>query len=220
MAKTHKYGIQLPKSVKEAYGLNEENKNNLWRKGMEEEVLKVKAEVAELTTSPENLFRYKEKYLRMIFHIKLGENSRRKSRLFAGGHKKKPPSLITYSFLVSLDLVCICLMIAEIKDLDIQSVDIKTCTRSGPKFGQDEVKVFIIMMSLYGLKSSGAAFRDFLADIMDAMGFKSIIADMDVWIRPATKSYGDQYYDFLFFLCIDDLPAISQDAVSVIREVA
>ena len=32
---THKYGIHLPKSVKEAYELDEENKNNLWRKLIE-----------------------------------------------------------------------------------------------------------------------------------------------------------------------------------------
>ena len=43
---THKYGIRLPNSVKEAYELYEENKNNLWWKGIEEEMAKLKAVVA------------------------------------------------------------------------------------------------------------------------------------------------------------------------------
>ena len=40
---------------------------------------------------------------------------------------------------------------------------------------------------------------------------------MDAWIRPATKSDGDQYYEFIL-VYVDDLLAISQYAVSVIRE--
>ena len=50
-------------------------------------------------------------------------------------------------------------------------------TRDGPEFGQGEGKVLIIMMALYGLKSSGAAFRAFLAEQLGKMGFKSSISD-------------------------------------------
>ena len=56
----------------------------------------------------------------------------------------------------------------------------KIWTRAGPKFGQDKGKVFIIMMTLYDLKSSGAAFREILAERLDEMGFKSSILDPDV----------------------------------------
>ena len=69
----------------------------------------------------------------------------------------------------------ICLLIAALNDLDIQSEDIENAyitapcrykirKRDGPKFVKDEGKVFIIVMALYGLKSSGAAFREFLAE--------------------------------------------------------
>ena len=37
---THKYGIWLPKSVKEAYELDEWNNNNLWWKVIEEDMEK------------------------------------------------------------------------------------------------------------------------------------------------------------------------------------
>ena len=78
-----------------------------------------------------------------------------------------------------------------LNNLDIQSVDIensvltfpcreKIWMRTVPKFGQDEVKVFIIMVSLYGLKSSGAAFRELLAERLDKTELKSSIADPDV----------------------------------------
>ena len=50
------------------------------------------------------------------------------------------------------------------------------------------------------------------------MVFKSSIADPDLCIRPATKSDGEQYYKFIL-VYVDNLLAISQDVVSVIREV-
>ena len=67
------------------------------------------------------------------------------------------------------------LLIAALNDLDIQSADIenayltdscreKIWTIAGPNFLQDEGKVFTIVILLYGLKSSGAAFRAFLAE--------------------------------------------------------
>ena len=71
----HKYGIQLPKSVKEACELDEENSNNLWRKGIEEDIAKLKAVVAELTTSPENLVGCKEIDLHTVFISSLGKTS-------------------------------------------------------------------------------------------------------------------------------------------------
>ena len=55
----------------------------------------------------------------------------------------------------------ICLLVAALNDLYIQSADIenayitapcreKIWTRFGPEFGQDEGKVFIFLMALYG----------------------------------------------------------------------
>ena len=49
------------------------------------------------------------------------------------------------------------------------------------------------------------------------MGFKSIIAEPDVWMREATKSNGEEYYKYIL-VYVDDLLAISSDARSVILE--
>ena len=59
-------------------------------------------------------------------------------------------------------------------------------------------------MALYGLKSSGSAFRSFFYMQLEDMGFKSSIADPAEWIRSATKSDGDQYYGFIL-VYVDDL---------------
>ena len=59
-------------------------------------------------------------------------------------------------------------MIAALNNLDLQAEDIentyltapfygKIWTRAGPEFVMDEVKVFIVVRALYGLKISGAA---------------------------------------------------------------
>ena len=93
------------------------------------------------------------------------------------------------------------LMIVALKDLDLQATDIENSyltapclkeiwTRAGPEFGLDKGKVFILVRALYGLKSSGAEFRGFLAERLYDKGFKSIIEDPDVCMREFTKSDG------------------------------
>ena len=55
----------------------------------------------------------------MIFDVKLGENFRRKARLVGGGHMTTAPRSITYSSVVSRDLVRIALTAAALNGLDI-----------------------------------------------------------------------------------------------------
>ena len=45
-------------------------------------------------------------------------------------------------------------------------------------------------MTLYGLKSSGAAFRDKLASLLHNIRFTPSKVDLDLWIRPDIKSDG------------------------------
>ena len=58
----------------------------------------------------------------------------------------------------------------------------------------------------------------FLAEQLDVIGFNSSIVDPDVWFSPATKVDDEHYYEFIL-VYVDNLLAISQDEVSVIREV-
>ena len=51
------------------------------------------------------------------------------------------------------------------------------------------------------------------------MNFKSSNADPDVWRRPAIKANGEKYYEYLLTY-VDDLLAISEDATSILKEIA
>jgi hypothetical protein len=60
----------------------------------------------------------------VIFDVKMGENIRRKARFVADGHKTKTPVAMTYSLVVSRDLVCIALTISAVNHLVIMACDI------------------------------------------------------------------------------------------------
>jgi len=61
---------------------------------------------------------------------------------------------------------------------------------------------------LYGLKSSGAAWRVHLAQTLQDLGYKSSYADLDVWYRAATMADGFNYYEYVL-VYVDDILTIS-----------
>ena len=69
------------------------------------------------------------------------------------------------------------------------------------------------------MKSPGAVFRAFLAEILDEMSLKSIVVDPDICYSEATKSDCEEYYEYIL-VYVDNMLAISLDAQSIILEVA
>jgi len=67
----------------------------------------------------------------------------------------------------------------------------------------------IIARALYGLKSSGAAWRSTLAATMETLGYRPTQADPDVWIKRATKKDGEPYYK-LMLIYVDDVLHIAE----------
>jgi Reverse transcriptase (RNA-dependent DNA polymerase) len=62
---------------------------------------------------------------------------------------------------------------------------------AGKEFGNNEEgKLIIITHALYGLKSSGAAYRAHFAQTLMDLGFTACKADPDVWMRAAVKING------------------------------
>jgi hypothetical protein len=55
---------------------------------------------------------------------------------------------------------------------------------------EDKGKVCIIVHSLYRLKSTSAAFRVALAQLLQDLGYKSSKANQDVWMCEAVKMDG------------------------------
>jgi len=86
----------------------------------------------------------------------------------------------------------------------------KIFTIAGPEFGSNCGKIFILTRALYGLKSSGAAFRSFLAEHLHDIGYTPSKADPDVWMRPAMKPNGFKYWEYVL-VYVDDILSISHD---------
>jgi hypothetical protein len=66
----------------------------------------------------------------------------------------------------------------------------------------------VIHKALYGLTSSGAAWQNMFAGTLYDLGFKSSLADPDVWKRQPI--HGKHYYEYIF-VYVDDLLVLSTD---------
>jgi hypothetical protein len=112
-------------------------------------------------------------------------------------------------------------LLAALNDLKVAACDIqgayltadcreKIYIKAGPEFGSEEGLLFIIRKALYGLKLSGAAFRAKLAETLHSLHYAPTQADPDVWIRPATKPDGTEYYEYVI-VYVDDIGHASHD---------
>ena len=226
--RTHKYGIQLPHSIEEARKIDQLNNNREWENAIKLEMQNNRVAFEEYDGDPTKLVGYKQITGHMIFDIKLSEGFRRKARFVADGHKTTAPASMTYSTVVSRDSVRILLMIAALNDLDLQAADIqnafltapnleKCYMIAGPEFLDEQGKVFIVRRALYGLKSAPLAFRTFLAQHVEELGFFSSEADPDVWMRPAMAADGHEYYEYV--LCyVDDILCMSKKSKEVMEQ--
>ena len=89
-------------------------------------------------------------------------------------------------------------------------------TREGPDFGSDAGKIMTVVRALYGLKSSGAAFRALLAETLYDLNYRPTKADPDAWLRPAAKPDGFEYY--VLVLCyFDDVLCMSHNAMKTMK---
>jgi len=162
----------------------------------------------------------------MIFDVKM--DFTRKARFVAGGHMTDPPSSITYSSVVSRDSVRIAFMLASLKGLSLCATDIsnaylnaeareKVYTTAGPEFGAElEGRYVLIVRALYGLKSSGAAWRAHLANTLQSPGYTSCLADPDVWMKPAPKPCRFEYYEYVL-VYVDDVLVLSHQPEITMR---
>jgi len=66
----------------------------------------------------------------------------------------------------------------------------------------------LIVRALYGLKSSGAAWRAHLANTLQSLGYTSCLADPDVWFKAAMKPCGFEYYEYVL-VYVDDVLVLS-----------
>ena len=128
----------------------------------------------------------------------MGNTFRRKAQFVSDEHKTKTPAAMNYSLVVSRDSVWIALPIAALDYLDILACDIHnsyiTADRrerlwviARPKFVSEARQNMLVRKALYVLKISDAAFRAFLAETLDAMGYRPSYTNTDLWLRPSVK---------------------------------
>ena len=106
----------------------------------------------------------------------------------------------SYSSVVNLRSLRICLVAAELNNLQTMVGDIssayleaytkeKVCFTAGPEFGVLQGHTFIIEKALYGLRTSGASWHQRFADTLRDLKFTPCLADPDVWIKDCETHY-------------------------------
>jgi hypothetical protein len=110
-------------------------------------------------------------------------------------------------------------LFASLNQLQIAACDIqnayltadcqeKIYTIAGIEFGSEKGQVLLVKKALYGLKSSGVAFRALLSETLEGMGYAPTRADPDVYLQKAVKPDGFPYYEMV--ICyVDDILVIS-----------
>ena len=116
-------------------------------------------------------------------------------------------------------------ILAALNDLNVLVADVqnaylnaktkeKVFIIAGPEFGKNEGRPAFIVRALYGLKSSGARWRDHMANSLRSLSFVGCKADPDVWMRPATKKSGEKYYQYVL-VYVDDLLVFAEDPKTI-----
>ena len=219
----YKFGVRVPRNVKEALKFDRENGNTLWADAMETELAQLREYSAfrSLGFNARTPDGYTRIPCHMVFDVK--NSLKRKGRFVAGGHKTAPPRDSVYSGVATLRSLRIVTTLAELNDLELMSADVgnayleaytteKVCFTAGSEFGPLAGHTLVIVKALYGLRSSGARFHDKFADTLRTMGFTPSYADPDVWLRDA----GDCYEYVVVY--VDDLFVAMKDPKKFMEE--
>ena len=118
---------------------------------------------------------------------------------------------------------------AALNDIDVTAADIKNAYLQAPssekhyvicgaEFGLENVgKIALIRRALYGGKASGADFWRHLRSCMQHdLDFTPCKADSEVWMRPAKKDSGEEYWEYVL-LYVDGTLCISMNGRHVLE---
>ena len=223
---THKYGIKIPRDMEHAHEIDLRNGNTMWRDALKKEMYHVGVAFEILDEGAHVPHGWKRVTGHLVWDVKM--DFTRKARWVLDGHKTLDPIGSTYAGVVSRESVRIALTYAALNDLDVFTADIWNAYLQalssqedyiicGPEFGVENIgRTALIHRALYGWKAAGRDFRNHLHSCMEFLNFKSCLADPDVWMRPAIKSDGNTYYEYIL-LYVDEVLVVSENAESILR---
>ena len=224
---SHKYGVELPSNITEARALDDKNGNTLWTDAVNREMENLKVAVDILPEGSKPPPGYTPSSGHLVFDVRM--TLERKARWVKDGHKTPTPEWSTFAGVVSRETVRIALTYAALNSLPVFAADIQNAYLQaptsekhyiicGPEFGLENVgKLAIIVRALYGGKSAGADYWRHVRSAMEEMDFHSCKADPELWYRPATKSDGTEYYQYVL-LYTDDILCIMEEPEHFLRE--
>ena len=224
---THKYGIEIPRDLQHAKEIDASNGNTLWQTAYIKEMKNVGVAFEILPDGVGAPIGWHKVTGHLIWDVKM--DFTRKARWVLDGHKTADQVYSTYAGVVSRESVRIALTYAALNKLNVCAADIQNAyiqapsSRKdyiiyGPEFGLENVgKVALIHRAVYGGKTAGRDFRNHLRSCMRHLNFISCPADPDVWMRPAKKADGTEYYEYVL-LYTDDALVIAEDPERILRD--
>ena len=224
---THKYGIEVPRSIDHAKELDKKNGNTLWMDGLKKEMTNVSIafDILDLGVKPPPGYTQSSGHL--IWDLKM--DFTRKARWVKDGHRTPDPIKSNYAGVVSRESVRIAFTYAALNGLDVFAADVQNAYLQAPtsekhyiicgdEFGvEHNGKVAIITRALYGGKFAGRDYWKHMRSFMNELGFTSCKADSDVWMRKATTNEGADYWEFVL-LYVDDILCVSHRGEEVLRK--
>ena len=210
--------FEIPSSISHAKKLDENNGNTFWTDGIRKEMMNVGIAFVLLEQVEQAPPGWTKASGHIIFDVNM--DFTRKARWVKDGNKKPDPTTSAYAGGVSRESVRIALTYAALRVLDVmvayvQSAYLKAPSSEkhyvvcGAEFGLENIgKVNLIKRALYGGKVAGRDFWHHLKSCMDMLGFESCIADPYIWRQDATKTDGQEYYEYVL-LYVDDCLVVS-----------
>ena len=224
---THKYGIEVPWDIEHAKEIDKALHTDVWAKAIKKEMYQVSVAFEILEEGKKAPPGWTKSSGHLVFDVKMDLTW--KARWVKDGHLTRDPETSTYAGVVSRESVRIALTYAALNDLPVTAADIRNAYLQAPssekhyvicreEFGLEHVgKVALIRRALYGGKKAGRDFWEHLRNCMEFLGFQSCKADPDVWMRPAVRSDGSEYWEYVL-LYTDDTLVMSENGERILRQ--
>ena len=225
--RNHKFGIHIPKNIKEDISLDKNNVNTLWQDDYEKDMYQVSVAFKIMQDRWHIPVGYMKASGHLIFDVKM--DFTQKAQWVKNGNFTPDLEDSKYAGVVSCDIVRIELTYASLHQTQVLAADIRNAYLQAPtsenhyiicglEFVLDNVrKIAVIVRALYVVKASGRDFWHHLQSCMVFWGFKSKGGDPDVCMRSVTQKDGILVYEYVLLYTYDCL-AVSENEENILKE--